>query len=158
LLIIGRMITAENIRKLIENDLSEKGFFVVDLRVTPSGKIMVFADSIGGITLDDCVAITRLIESKPGLDLEDHELEVSSPGLDNPLKLPVQYIKNTGRPIRIVKTDGETLEGKIKEADEEKFILETTLSLKKEKSKAEKPLQFLEIYYTTVKTAKIIIR
>ncbi|OFY59067.1 MAG: hypothetical protein A2Y87_01570 [Bacteroidetes bacterium RBG_13_46_8] len=152
------MITAENIRALIENDLSGQGFFLVELQVKPSGKIVVFADNFRGITLDDCVAITRLVESKFGSNLDDYELEVSSPGLDNPLKLPVQYQKNTGRFVRVVKTDGETREGRIKEADDEKFVLETVMKKKKEKKKAETEMQFVEITYSAVKTAKLLIR
>jgi len=151
---MSRMITAETIRGLIEDDLSEKGFFVVDILVKPSGKIMVFADTFKGITLDDCISITRLIESKTGSDLEDYELEVSSPGLDNPLKLPVQYQKNTGRLIRIVNTDGDTLEGRIKEADDKKVVLETMMK----KNKTGNQSQFIDIEYNTVKTAKLVIR
>jgi len=152
------MITAENIRGLIENDLSGQGFFLVDIQVKPSGKIVVFADTFRGITLDDCAAIARLIESKFGRGLDDYELEVSSPGLDNPLKLPVQYQKNAGRFVRVVRTDGETREGRIKEADDDKFILETVVKKKKEKKKAETEMQFVEITYSAVKTAKLLIR
>jgi ribosome maturation factor RimP len=153
------MITAEYIRGLIENGLCEKGFFLVDIQVKPSGKIVVFADNFRGITLEDCVSITRLIESKIGRDLEDYELEVSSPGLDNPFKLPVQYRKNAGKLVRIVKTDGETMEGRIKEADDEKFILETLIKKKKPGGKkAETQSQFIEIPYAAVKTAKLLIR
>ena len=152
------MITSETIRGLIENDLYEKGFFLVDVQVKPSGRIVVFADNLGGITLDDCVTITQLIESKIDLNLEDYELEVSSPGLDNPLKLPVQYKKNAGRFIRVVTIDGETREGRIREADDEKFILETVVKKKTEKKKAENPSQFIEISYKAVKTAKLLIR
>ena len=151
---MSRMITAETIRGLIEGDLSEKGFFVVDILVKPSGKIMVFADTFKGITLEDCISITRLIESKTGSGLEDYELEVSSPGLDNPLKLPVQYQKNAGRLIRIVNTDGDTLEGRIKEADDKKVVLETMMK----KNKAGNQSQFIDIEYKTVKTAKLVIR
>jgi len=152
------MITSETIRGLIENDLYEKGFFLVDVQVKPSGRIVVFADNLGGITLDDCVTITQLIESKIDLNLEDYELEVSSPGLDNPLILPVQYKKNAGRFIRVVTIDGETREGRIREADDEKCILETVVKKKTEKKKAENPSQFIEISYKAVKTAKILIR
>jgi ribosome maturation factor RimP len=152
------MIKAETIRGLIEKDLVEKGFFLVDIQVKPSGKIVVFADNFKGITLDDCISISQLIESKIDRNREDYELEVSSPGLDNPLKLPVQYKKNTGRLIRVVTTEGDTREGRIKEADDEKFILETIVKNKTEKKKGESRLHFFEIGYTAVKTAKLLIR
>ena len=152
------MITSETIRGRIENDLVAKGFFLVDIQVKPSGKILVFVDNFEGITLDDCVSITQLIESKIDRNQEDYELEVSSPGLDNPLKLPVQYKKNAGRFLRVITLDGNTREGRIKEADDEKFILETVAKKKTEKIKAENPSQFIEISYKAVKTAKLLIR
>jgi ribosome maturation factor RimP len=158
LLLISRMITAEKIYGLIEKDLGEKGFFLVDIQVKSTGKIVVYADSFRGLTLDDCVSITRLMESKIGQDLDAYELEVSSPGLDNPLKLPVQYQKNTGRPLRVVKTSGETIEGRIKEADNVKFTLETFPKNKPGKTKPENQLKNIEIAYAAVRTAKIIIR
>jgi len=152
------MITSETIRGRIENDLYAKGFFLVDIQVKPSGKIVVFVDNFGGITLDDCVSITQLIESKIDRNQEDYELEVSSPGLDNPLKLPVQYKKNAGRFLRVITLDGSTMEGRIKEADDDKFILETVGMKKKERKKEENPAQFVEISYKEVKTAKLLIR
>jgi ribosome maturation factor RimP len=158
LLLISSMIKAETIRGLIEQDLGEKGFFLVDIQVKPSGKIMVFADNFKGITLDDCVSITQLIESKIDRNHEDYELEVSSPGIDNPLKLPVQYKKNAGRFIRVVTTEGDFREGRIREADEEKFILEPIANKKTEKKMVEKQPHSIEIAYSSVKTAKLIIR
>jgi len=152
------MIKAENIRGLIENDLCEKGFFLIDIQVKPSGKIVVIADNFKGITLDDCVSITQMIESKIDRNREDYELEVSSPGLDNPLKLPVQYKKNAGRFIRIVTTEGDTREGRIKEADDEKFILETIVKKKTAKKKVENQSNLFEIAFAAVKTAKLLIR
>jgi len=151
------MITSETIRGRIENDLGAKGFFLIDIQVKPSGKIVVFVDNFGGITLDDCVSITQLIESKIDRNQEDYELEVSSPGLDNPLKLPFQYKKNAGRFLRVITLDGNTREGRIKEADDDKFILETVGMKKTEKKKEENPAQFVEISYKAVKTAKLLI-
>jgi ribosome maturation factor RimP len=152
------MITSETIRGRIENDLVAKGFFLVDIQVKPSGKILVFVDNFEGITLDDCISITQLIESKIDRNQEDYELEVSSPGLDNPLKLPVQYKKNAGRFLRVITLDGNTREGRIKEADDDKFILETVGMEKKGRKKEENPAQFVEISYKAVKTAKLLIR
>jgi len=153
----GGMIKAEHIRGLIEKDLRERNFFLVDVQVKPSGKIFVYADTFNGITLDECVAISRLVESKIDRNVEDYELEVSSPGLDNPLRLPFQYQKNTGRMLRIVKTDGNTQEGKIKEADDEKVILEITPHQKQPGRKKETKAEPIEIYYADIIKAKLLI-
>jgi ribosome maturation factor RimP len=152
------MIKAETIRMLIEKDLRERDFFLVDIQVKSSGKIFVYADTLGGITLDECVTISRLIEKKMDRNVEDYELEVSSPGLDNPLRLPFQYRKNTGRMVRIVKTDGAVNEGKIREADDEKVKLEVTLKKKRAGKKEEIKTELVEMYYSDIKTAKLLIR
>jgi ribosome maturation factor RimP len=150
------LVTAENIRLAIEQDLTEKGFFLVDIQVRPSGKILVYADCLKGISLDDCATISRMIMHKMGSDIDDFELEVSSPGIDNPLKLPVQYRKNIGRTLRVVKTAGETNEGIIISADNEKVTLEANVAIK-QKGKKETEKKVIEIYYSEIKTAKIII-
>ncbi|MBN2273335.1 MAG: ribosome assembly cofactor RimP [Bacteroidales bacterium] len=152
------MLKAENIRILIEEAMMEKGFFLVDIKVRPSNKIIVYADTLNGITLDDCVSISRLIENKLNRDVEDYELEVSSPGIDNPLKLPVQYQKSTGRPVRVVQNNGETKEGILRNADDEKFTLEIKEMKKQPGKKKETKVHPVEISYNTVKTAKLLIR
>lgn len=154
--IYGILITAENIRLAIENDLAEKGFFLVDLQVRPSGKILVYADCLKGISLDDCAAISRMIQQKMGHEIDEYELEVSSPGVDNPLKLPVQYKKNTGRILRVVKTGGETLEGRITDANDEQVMLEINTVLKQQ-DKKETLKKVIDISYNEIKTAQIII-
>jgi ribosome maturation factor RimP len=157
LLYISIMITAENIRRLIEKDLEVKGFFLVDVKVSSSNKILVYVDTLYGITLDDCAVINRLIESKIDRDKEDYELEVSSPGLSNPLRLPIQYQKNMGKPLRVVKTDGETKEGNIIQADTDKVTLEIALKKILPGKKTETKVQLVEISYASIKTAKLLI-
>lgn len=143
LLLVSIMMKAETIRGLIEKDLREKGFFLVDIQVKLPGKIFVYADTFRGITLDECVTISRLIENKLDRNTEDYELVVSSPGLDNPLRLPFQYQKNTGRMLRVIKTDGDTKEGRIKEAGDDKVILEVTLNKKQPGKRKEKKRNLL---------------
>ncbi|MBN1416345.1 MAG: ribosome assembly cofactor RimP [Bacteroidales bacterium] len=152
------MITAEEICILIEKDLLEKGFFLVDVQVKSSGKIFVYADSFNGITLDECAAVSRLIEGKLDRNTWNFELVVSSPGLENPLKLPVQYQKNKGRTLRVIQTDGLTQEGRIIEADAEKVILEIPTKKKQIGEKGAKQLQSVEIFYPSIKKAKLLIR
>jgi ribosome maturation factor RimP len=152
------MIKAENLRDLVEKSLMEKGFYLVDIEVKSSGKICVFADTYSGITLNDCVMISRFIESKMDSNVEDYELEVSSPGLDNPLRLPFQYKKNKGRMLRVIKTDGETREGSIIEADDDKVTLEITSRIKEQGGKKTTKIESIEILYSDIKKAKLLIR
>ena len=152
------MITAESLRGLIEKNLLERGFFLIDIQVKASNKIFVYADNLKGITLDECAVISRLIEEKIGLDAGDFDLEVSSPGLENPLKLPIQYQKNAGRTLRVIQTNGETKEGRIIEADTEKVMLEITIKKKQPGKKKATQVQTVEILYKTIKKAKLLIR
>ncbi len=150
------LVTAEKIRLAIENDLREKGFFLVDIQVKPSGKILVYADCLKGISLDDCAAISRMIQHRMGTEIDNYELEISSPGIDNPLRLPVQYQMNIGRMLRVVKTGGETHEGKITAASDDHVVLEVN-HVRKKNGKKESVKKVIEIYYNDIKTAKIII-
>lgn len=150
------MIKAEDIRGLIENDLREKGFFLVDVGVKPAGRICVYADTFSGITLDECAVISTIIENKLE-NIGNYELEVSSPGLDNPLRVPFQYRKNKGRRLRVIKTDGDTREGSIADADDEKVVLEITSAGKQTGKKKETRVEQIEILFTDIKKAKLLI-
>jgi ribosome maturation factor RimP len=152
------MIDADKIRTLIENEFSMKGIFLVDIQVKPSGKICVFADTLQGITLEECAQISRHVQQNLGGDLEDFELEVSSPGVDNPLRLPVQYRKNIGRIIRVLSLEGETTEGKIAGADDEKVRIEMQVNARQPGKKKAGHVEQVELFYSQIKKAKIIIR
>ena len=88
---------------------------------------------------------------------EDYVLEVSSAGIGRPLIFPRQYLKNVGRLLKIIQTDGGFQEGTIVQADDQKVILEWTEERKENKKKI-KETQRLEIPYEQIKEAKIQIK
>lgn len=119
----------ERIEALLEGLLSEMpGSFPVDIRLKPGNKIQVLLDADQGLTLSQCISCNRALYKKieeaalfqPG----DFELEVSSPGLDEPLRLPRQYAKNIGRPVDVLLTDGRKFSGKLMSADENQIVIE----------------------------------
>jgi ribosome maturation factor RimP len=119
----------ESIRHMIGEILEEEPvYFLVDLRIKPVHNIKVFLDGDSGITIEKCVQVNRKLYKK----LEeaafypegDFSLEVSSAGLDEPLKLLRQYKKNIGRQIEIQLLDGSQKEGKLTEVNEEGIVLE----------------------------------
>ncbi len=120
------MISAQTVRQIVESNpgLSEK-FFIVDVKVSKDNDIVVKADTDAGITIDECGELSAAIEGSLDRDAEDYDLEVSSPGLSEPLRLPRQYRKNIGKDIDMEMPDGEKLHGKIAEAAGESFVLET---------------------------------
>lgn len=79
------MITKEKITEIVGEKL-EEGMFLVDVNVTPSQVIHVEIDSMDGITIDQCVAVSRFVEAHLNRENEDFELQVSSPGIDQFLR------------------------------------------------------------------------
>jgi len=116
----------ESIRKMIGEILEEEPvYFLVDLRIKPINNIKVFLDGDSGITIEKCVQVNRKLYKK----LEeaqmfpdgDFSLEISSAGLDEPLKSLRQYKKNIGRQVEVQFQDGSLKEGFQREiATEEK--------------------------------------
>src|SRR6202012_5648956 len=96
---------------------SEQGYFLVDIRIKPTNNVKVFIDGDQGISIEKCVQFNRALYKKieeSGMFPEgDFSLEVSSPGLDEPLKLLRQYRKNIGTQVELVLQDGEKKEGRL---------------------------------------------
>lgn len=102
-------------RKEIEIHLQEilatEGCFLVDIRLDRNSGIRVEVDRETGLSINDCVKISRQLESRLDRDKEDFALEVSSPGLDSPFKVMEQYRKNIGMEVKVTRKDGTILEG-----------------------------------------------
>jgi ribosome maturation factor RimP len=123
----------DSIRGMIEEILrDEPVYFLVDLKIKPTNNIKVFLDGDSGITIEKCVRVNRMLYKKleeAALYPEgDFSLEVSSAGLDEPLKSMRQYKKNIGRPVEISLTEGGLKEGVLKAVTEEGLVLEETTS------------------------------
>jgi ribosome maturation factor RimP len=95
------------VEELIVPILDDFGYELVDLQYKKEGSSMalcVFIDKPGGITLDDCVTVSREVGAI--LEIEDpikaaYRLEVSSPGLDRPLKKPADFERFAGQKIKV---------------------------------------------------------
>jgi ribosome maturation factor RimP len=105
------MIDKEHIYSVVEETVSGTGFFLVDLQVSRGNLIQVFLDHADGINLDQCAEFSKKIEEKLSRDEEDYELQVSSPGLGQPLRVLQQYRKAIGQQLEILLTDGEKMRG-----------------------------------------------
>jgi ribosome maturation factor RimP len=152
------------IRKMIEEILQdEPEYFLVDLRIKPTNNIKVFLDGDSGITIEKCVRVNRLLYKKleeAGIYPEgDFSLEVSSAGLDEPLKSFRQYKKNTGRLVEVMLLDGSVKEGVLSEVNEEGFVLgESTGKTSHGKHPAKKKeLSYHTYLFNNIKSTKIQI-
>ena len=144
----------EKVNRLIE---AENDLFLVEIRIKPTNNIKVYIDGDQGVSVDKLVAYNRKfyrqLEEEALFPDGDFSLELSSPGLDEPLKLHRQYIKNVGRPVEVVREDG------IKEEGVLKAVRETELDLEVTKGKGKKAVvSLLTIPLSTIKTTKVQIK
>jgi ribosome maturation factor RimP len=109
---------------------SESTYFKVKFKVKPTNNYKIFIDGDQGITIDQCIKFNRALYKKieeAGLYPDgDFSLEVSSPGVDEPLQNIRQYKKNTGRKVEVTLLDERKLEGILKEVQEETVTIEET--------------------------------
>lgn len=118
------MIKVDYIRELIEAQIEDTQLFIVKLEVSPKNQISVQMDGDNGITIKECVGISRAIESNLDREVEDFELEVSSYGISNPLILFRQFENNIGRELEIKTKDGNVYEGELTKAEDNVVVLE----------------------------------
>ena len=149
------MITKEKVQFLVDEVLSDD-MFIVDITVGAANQILVSVDSDAGISVGECVQISRHVEGCLDREVEDFSLEVSSPGLSSPLKVLRQYLKNTGREVELVTKSGEKQKGILKSADSEGFELEVVVKEKVD-GKVVETTKSLTYLFDQIKTVKIII-
>ena len=147
------MIEKQKILGLIEEYIKGKELFLVSVKVSSANRIIVLADKKDGITIDECAAIHRHIENGLNRDVEDFELQVSSPGLDLPFSVIEQYLKNEGKKVEVVDNDGTKYTGKIKNVTPGGFELETEIKIK---GKAPE-LKDLSFNFEQIKSTRIIL-
>ena len=145
----------QTVRGFFESALeNDPVHFLVDLRIKPANNFTVCVDGDNGSTIEKCVFINRavykMIEESGMYPEGDFSLEVSSPGLDEPLKLHRQFKKNIGRPVEVLMKDGSKLEGKLVSVNEDKISVEETTGKNKKKETKEHDLLF-----ENIKTTKI---
>jgi ribosome maturation factor RimP len=147
------MIEKNKIENLVKEFINGTGIFLVAVRTSSANRITLLVDTMKGITIDECVSVHRHIESKLDRDIEDFELQVSSPGLDMPFGVIEQYYKNEGRKIEVINTDGERFSGILKNVTSGGFELETEV---REKGRM-KEIREVSFNFDQVKAAKAIL-
>lgn len=130
------------------------GHFLVEVWIKPTNNIKVFIDGDEGVILSDLIEynrkLYRQLEESGMYPDGDFSLEVSSPGLDEPLKLFRQYKKNVGRFVDVVLTDSSKKEGKLLEATEDGIVIETETGKGKKKEIKQETILFEQIKSTKV--------
>lgn len=107
------MISKEQIEQAAQDGLVAHGLYLVEVSVTPANAITVVVDADGPVGIDECMALSRHIESQLDREVEDFELSVMSAGIGQPLVLARQYAKRVGCTLEVLRTDGQKLQGEL---------------------------------------------
>jgi ribosome maturation factor RimP len=152
------MISKDIVRNSVLAVIRETSVFLVDASVNNANKISVKVDKPEGITIEECVNISRAIESGLDRETEDFELEVSSPGLTEPLKVMEQYRKNCGRQVDVVKCDGQKMNGLLQHVNDDGIMLEVKTKIREAGQKRPKTvMQTVTLNFSDIKTIKVTI-
>lgn len=135
------------IEGLLEEKFKEEDFsncYLIEIIHHQNNKLEVFIDSDSGINFKTCKQISRYLEQFIDEEKwlgEKYVLEVSSPGVDRPLQLKRQYVKNIGRQLEVTNDEGEVQQGKLIEVDDEKVVIEYVEVIKEGKKKKKQTIQ-----------------
>lgn len=164
LLFVVLMDLKEKIIELVNKNLGSPEFFTVDVNVSGSQnirKISILLDGDNGISIDECARISRIV----GKELEEFDvidsqylLEVGSPGLDKPLKLKRQYLRNLGKRVAVVLEDETTKTGVLENVGENQITLleEVKESNENKNSKKVKTISS-EIPFSSIKKTNVLV-
>jgi len=133
-----RMIDKKRITTLVNQWLEGKEYFLTDVSVSADNRIVVEIDHKDGVWIEDCVALSRYVESGLDRDTEDFELEVGSAGLGQPFKVRRQYDIHVGDPVEVIARDGKKYVGALTAVDDEGFNVEMQQKVKEEGMKRPK--------------------
>ena len=150
------MISKQIIADLIEEHLTGTDKFLVEFKVSTGNQIIVFIDGDNGVTISDCIALSRKIESNLDREVVDFELDVSSAGLDLGLRVNRQYVKNIERTVDVKLNDNTKLTGILKAVNDKNITLE--LIPGKKKKKTDEITDFTKIIdFKDIKETKVVI-
>jgi ribosome maturation factor RimP len=157
------MTAQEQIANFLDQTLEGTDCFLVEYKLKPTNNYKIYLDSDSGLTLEKCMKVNRSLRRKiEEAELYpdgDFSLEVSSPGVDAPIKMHRQYVKNIGRKLEIELLDEEApgIVGKLVEVNDETIKVEKALPSKKTKKTEEIINTPIEIPITAIKTAIVCI-
>ena len=152
------MIAKQNVAEIVDQWLADKEYFLVDVAVSGDNRIVVEIDHAEGVWIDDCVELSRFIESKLDREEEDYELEVGSAGIGQPFKVLQQYLIHIGKEVEVFTKEGKKMEGVLKSADEQNFVVTIQKKVKPEGAKRPKLVEEDVTYsYDEIKYTKYLI-
>ncbi|WP_425235835.1 ribosome assembly cofactor RimP [Ulvibacterium sp.] len=149
----------DKVEMLLKEALAkDESLFLIDFSISSDNTIKVVIDGDKGVSLQDCMKVSRAIEHNLDRDKEDFSLEVTSSGAASPIHMPRQYKKNIGRKLK-VRTQEDTYEGNLVETLENGIVLTW-------KAREPKPIgkgkitvrKKKEINFSEIEEAKVILK
>jgi ribosome maturation factor RimP len=116
-----RKKVTELLNRALDNN---KSLFLIDFTITESNQIRIIIDGDHGVTVNDCIAVSREIEHNIDREENDFSLEVASAGVSESLVNTRQYIKNLGRKLAIKTKKGEIIEGTLEKANSKEIVIQ----------------------------------
>ncbi len=149
----------DKVKVLLNEALSqEESLFLIDFSMGADNSINVVLDGDHGITVQDCMKISRAIEHNLDRDEEDFSLTVTSAGAASPMANPRQYKKNLGRKLK-VRTQEDAFEGNLTVANDTGIVLEWKTREPKPIGKGKMTVQKKkEIAFSDIKEAKVVLK
>lgn len=126
------MINRDAVKSVVDEWLEKGDYFLVDVEMTPDGRIVVEIDCADGVWIEDCAELSRTLQERLGEELGDYELEVGSAGIGQPFKVARQYETHVGKEVEVLTEDGKKVQGVLKAVEAPAFTVTV-----KEKQKLE---------------------
>ena len=155
------MISKDKVIALAQERIEEldNGNYLVKVSISPKNVINVKMDNInGGVSIKDCVSVSRNIEHNLDREKEDFELSVSSPGLDQPFVVPQQYLKNIGRKISATTKENKKIAGELLKADHDEISIKEINKVKNPTTKKKETIEVIHQFkMMEIKETKLVI-
>ena len=152
------MINKKQIEQLVGDFLEGSDRFLVQAKVSKDNIVHVIIDGDQGVTIDNCVEISRHIEKNLDREVEDYELKVLSSGLDYPLSMLRQYKKYIGKDISVTLQNDNKVHGELLEAEENHILLREEVEKKNKKKITLTPGEAIRIPMDEIKQTKAVIK
>ena len=147
------------VAEIVENYLKQSDKYLIEVKLEPGDRVVVEIDGDTPVSIDDCIALTKHIESQFDRDVEDFELEVGSAGISQPFKVLRQYRNAVGREVETLLKTGKKHTGILKAANEKAIVLTVKKQIKPEGAKRKTTVEeALSFDYSEIKQTKYVIQ
>tara|TARA_B100000900_G_C20540014_1_gene700029 strand:- start:65 stop:535 length:471 start_codon:yes stop_codon:yes gene_type:complete len=154
------MIPKKRIIELAQERINEldNGNYLVDVSVSAKNVILVKMDNLNqGVSIKDCVSVSRNIEHNLDREKQDFELKVSSPGLDQPFMVHEQYLKNVGKTINVL-TEDSAYKGELTKVSSAEIELKHIEIIKNKKTKKKETIETIHhLKMNEIKETRLVI-